>query len=317
MKISIIVPVYNVEQYLDECINSVLYQSFGDYELILINDGSTDRSGEICDYYAKKDARVKVFHTANAGVSAARNLGLLYATGEWIIFLDSDDKIGVDYFKFLEDSDFLNADWIFTNVTKFNENTQESLVDFPFAVLEKPIFLEKYKLFPTFSAPWAKFFKREIIINMGLKFDTDLHLGEDAVFNLEYLYHVKIVKLTNFGIYWYRDIPNSLGKKKLNLIEDADIYNRLKQLLEKQNLAPHKIERHLSYAILRYFSSILNSTDNFSIRIKHLTQLLKDHNAYIYNNNLKEHGSMYFLNPLIKYRCSFLLVLIFTIKNQR
>ena len=91
-KISVIVPVYNVEQYLPRCIDSILAQTFTDFELLLIDDGSKDRSGEICDDYAKKDSRIRVFHKENGGVSSARNLGLDNAQGEWICFCDSDDE---------------------------------------------------------------------------------------------------------------------------------------------------------------------------------------------------------------------------------
>ena len=90
--ISVIVPVYNVEKYLEECVESVLSQTFTDYELLLIDDGSTDSSGDLCDQIAKRDVRVRVIHKSNRGSSSARNKGVDEAKGEWIIFLDSDDK---------------------------------------------------------------------------------------------------------------------------------------------------------------------------------------------------------------------------------
>ena len=100
-KISVIVPVYNVEKYLHKCIDSILVQTFTDFELLLIDDGSTDKSGDICDEYAVKDARVRVFHTENRGVSAARNHGLREASGDWICFVDSDDWVENCYLEYL------------------------------------------------------------------------------------------------------------------------------------------------------------------------------------------------------------------------
>ena len=91
--ISIIVPVYNSEKTLNRCVDSILSQTFQDWELLLIDDGSTDRSGKLCDEYALKDQRIKVFHKKNGGVSSARNIGLDHAKGEWITFIDSDDEI--------------------------------------------------------------------------------------------------------------------------------------------------------------------------------------------------------------------------------
>ena len=90
--ISVIVPVYNVEQRIGLCIESVMNQSYSDWELILVDDGSSDRSGAICDEYVVRDARIRVFHKENGGVSTARNLGLDMACGEWVVFLDGDDK---------------------------------------------------------------------------------------------------------------------------------------------------------------------------------------------------------------------------------
>ena len=92
-KISVIVPVYNEEKYLRRCIDSILAQTFTDFELLLIDDGSKDKSGEICDEYAEKDLRVRAFHKLNGGVSSARNIGLDKARGEWICFVDSDDYV--------------------------------------------------------------------------------------------------------------------------------------------------------------------------------------------------------------------------------
>lgn len=111
--ISVIVPVYNTEKYLRRCIDSVLAQTYADFELLLIDDGSKDKSGEICDEYAQKDARVRVFHKENGGVSSARNLGLDNARGEWVAFVDSDDYIEENYLKSFEGN--LDADLVVGN----------------------------------------------------------------------------------------------------------------------------------------------------------------------------------------------------------
>lgn len=96
-KVSVIVPVYNVELYLNQCIDSILRNTFTDYELLLIDDGSTDNSGKICDEYAMNDCRIKAYHKTNGGVSSARNLGIEKANGEWMTFIDSDDLIDENF----------------------------------------------------------------------------------------------------------------------------------------------------------------------------------------------------------------------------
>ena len=110
--ISVIVPVYNVENYLPRCVDSILSQSFTDFELILVDDGSPDNSGKICDEYAEKDNRVRVFHKPNGGVSSARNLGLDNALGEFVTFIDSDDYVGREYLAWAgEDGYTCHSDW--------------------------------------------------------------------------------------------------------------------------------------------------------------------------------------------------------------
>ena len=118
--ISVIVPVYNTEKYLDECIQSILNQSFTNFELLLIDDGSTDRSGAICDQYAAKDERVRVFHKENGGVSSARNVGLDEAKGEWIAFVDSDDYLLSNALDLITDLE--NEDFVICSYQRFIEN---------------------------------------------------------------------------------------------------------------------------------------------------------------------------------------------------
>lgn len=117
---SIIIPVYNVEKYLGECIESVLTQSFQSYEIILVNDGSTDTSGDICDEYAKKDKRIKVIHQENKGLSGARNKGIVSSTGEYLLFIDSDDYIAENSLEKLHDTIGENdIDVVFLEIVKF------------------------------------------------------------------------------------------------------------------------------------------------------------------------------------------------------
>lgn len=101
--ISVIVPIYNVEKYLARCVDSIVNQTYKDFELILVDDGSPDNSGKICDEYAKKDSRIKVVHKKNGGLSDARNAGMAVATGEYISFIDSDDYVSDDFFECLLD----------------------------------------------------------------------------------------------------------------------------------------------------------------------------------------------------------------------
>ena len=130
MLVSVIVPVYKAEKWLHRCVDSILAQTMEDFEVLLIDDGSPDRSGEICDEYAAKDSRVWVFHKENGGVSSARNLGLDNAQGEWISFIDSDDWVEVDYLAGLTEN--LDADMISESINiigSFVEKPEEVKYD--------------------------------------------------------------------------------------------------------------------------------------------------------------------------------------------
>lgn len=136
-KISVIVPVYNVEKYLSRCIDSILSQTFTDFELLLVDDGSTDKSGEICDEYAKTDARIKVFHTENRGVSAARNLGIKEASADWISFVDSDDWVEDKYLSDLYGEGFSHDECIVCQSVFMENESSPEKIKFCFHILIK------------------------------------------------------------------------------------------------------------------------------------------------------------------------------------
>ena len=177
MKYSIIVPVYNVENYLRQCLDSIVSQTFTDFEIILINDGSTDNSGHICDEYVAKDGRVKVFHKKNGGQSSARNVGIKNALGEYIIFLDSDDFIcSTEFFAELNRAD--QTDVIIYKYSKYYsadkvQHINVSYVDLPH---EKNLFLyELVKRDGFYCSCWTKAIKRSVIFSDNIFFDENLN----------------------------------------------------------------------------------------------------------------------------------------------
>ncbi len=167
--VSIIVPIYQTERYLPRCIDSILTQSFRNFELLLIDDGSQDSSGAICDRYAQRDSRVHVFHKENSGVSDTRNYGLDHAKGDYIVFVDSDDYIGRDYLKILiemavendADMTILSFQWTDTENTVFVESTDQRFV---FSGRETLREMVKGNLFDTHIC--AKLFKSELFSNV-------------------------------------------------------------------------------------------------------------------------------------------------------
>lgn len=212
MKFSIVVPVFNSELYLEECINSVLGQTYKDFELILVNDGSTDRSGTICDQYAQNDIRVRVFHEINSGVSSARNKGLENITGEWLLFLDSDDILHINALECLCENikNYPQVDVFQFGFTKqpFLDSTIQKQGKFiPELSPQKYCAMGLYNVCAAGSAIRIK------IINENLlKFDCKLKLAEDQVFIFQVIQNTILCSRLSEVLYYYRDTPFSATK---------------------------------------------------------------------------------------------------------
>ena len=201
--ISVIVPVYNVENYLHKCVDSILKQTLSDIELILVDDGSPDGSGAICDEYAQKDSRVKVIHKPNGGVSSARNAGIEAARGEWLCFVDGDDYIDATY---LEDFgvNYTDADLYMQGYRKVkNENI---LSEYSFIGLESSeieVVLAYSETHYIINSPCFKLYKNVLVKENNLRFDQSISYGEDHLFSLTYIYYIQKISLINKNGYYY------------------------------------------------------------------------------------------------------------------
>ena len=188
-KISVIVPVYNVEAYLERCVESILQQTYTHFELILINDGSTDSSGQICDHLASQYENIKVYHIGNAGVSNARNMGIQLATGSWVTFIDSDDFVTQDYLATLASAvEGLNVGFVIAPlhhikngiVTDLPSHSGKTELWSTEETMKELLMTTRTSFFPV-----AKLFKRDLLADE--KFNTNYHLAEDALFLTELL----------------------------------------------------------------------------------------------------------------------------------
>ena len=226
MKISIIVPVFNVEKYVGRCIDSILNQDYKNLELILVDDGSTDRSGIICDQY-KNDSRVKVFHQENQGVSSARNLGLENSVGGYLLFLDADDWLADNaLFKLISNCN--DADLIMFgayNYILLEDGSYKLTKRVNFCGKRNPFPAnDKYKdIFDKSAVLWNKMIKREVISD--LRFNMNIRYGEDADFLCRVLNNVDSAYIVPTELYYY--FNNRLG----NVIS-AQIDDRSFELIE-------------------------------------------------------------------------------------
>ena len=259
--ISIIVPIYNSEKYLERCIKSIISQTYNNIEIILVNDGSKDSSLLICKEFEKKDNRIIIIDLPNKGVSHARNQGTSIANGVYIQYIDSDDFVDNIYIETLCSTlQNKNVELVVCAIesfdikgNKFDEwKVKENRLDFN--NINKTLFLELIQKFLLFG-PVNKLYKKEIITNNSILFDTSLSYGEDLLFNLEYFKHIDSLAITDKIAYKYiHDNTESLSKKRY---------------ANKTALA-----KRIHYALLTFFKR-LELTDNESMSI--LYHRLFDH----------------------------------------
>ena len=246
LKVSIIVPVYKTEQYLDQCVQSLLKQTFQGIEIILVDDGSPDNCGEICDYYARKyPVLVKTIHQKNQGVSVARNTGIETATGEWIMFVDSDDWIELNMVESIlacsektccdicvcpgsRDTDIIHKRYEFRykNNRILTDNDKIALFKNNF----HPVAIgESGRL--SFAVPWSKLYSTSLLKTHSIKFIPGLRYGEDMVFNLYAFHHARSIVIHPEYYYHYRTNDASVSQSYR-----LDAFQSVKKLCEEINL---------------------------------------------------------------------------------
>lgn len=211
--VSFIVPIFNCANYLKQCLNSILAQSINNYEVILINDGSKDNSGKICDEYAKLDNRFRVIHKNNEGLSAARNDGLNVASGEWVTFVDSDDWLEPCFLEVLIENK--DVDYIVASINHCRPDCigePEKFQRKRYNVIDYTVFANN-NLITAFFTAWSKFFNTKIIRDNKLRFLQGVSPGEDTIFVFQYLYHAKSLHLSDVLCYNWR-VANGLTNRK-------------------------------------------------------------------------------------------------------
>ncbi len=242
---SILIPAYNVEQYIGECIESILCQTYDAFELIIIDDGSCDATGKICDRYAVRDDRIRVFHIENAGVSAARNIGIEKSTGEWILFVDSDDTI--------EPSTLQKGYDCISNAVKdvdlIQFGSSNSTNSYPLTDKQSAISSGKLRV-----NACANFFKNSIIKKHSIRFIEGLRLGEDQLFTFTYIHFCEFCMKIPTKLYHYRQIATSSTH---NLNEQA-----LSRSIQKIFRFPYRYEFacYLSYLAIGQLLRLLPLT---------------------------------------------------------
>ena len=324
-EVSIIVPVYNKGQYLQECIDSICKQSYQNFELILIDDGSTDNSGNICDKAADSDNRIIVFHTENKGVGAARNLGINKAKGEYIMFVDADDMLDCRCLQIMVDNMEPDVDMVVSGYYELcNHNIEKHIVLSEAGVYKREEYLKEFLkngMHCYYNGPCAKLIRNNFK-QYNVKYENHEILWEDFIFSVRLLRNINKIKIIDEKLYMYRiDVESSLYKTKHNTKVYYKRYMKLYRELCKtiafmanqkdyqeylcnfQNTMVKKIVRNV------LFDETINGIQR---KFEMLEKLRKKFETYHFLNlydkgNLKQKSTVL----LLKYRQYYVLYLLF------
>lgn len=296
--ISIIIPVFNAEKYLSECIESILKQTYKEFEVILIDDGSTDQSLNILKKYQKKDYRIRIIHQENKGVGVARNNGIDNAKGEFIIFVDADDVLPENS---LYDrlSAVKNADMAICGYGYFSESgKRDTLAECEDTVWNKIQALNNIAVDGTFGYQgylWNKIYVKNIIDRHKIRFAENIAYNEDKLFNIEYVMSCKDIKISHSIVYYYRTDANGVmnriskitDKDASKLLSDFDAFNCMIKIVSE-------IDEQLKYKIAFYAMG----------RAVYLGKLLPKENVSYIRKKIKNYIRLYGMFSLKMNRCN-------------
>lgn len=289
MFFSVILPIYNVEKYLSECVDSILAQTFTDYELILVDDGSTDTSGAICDAYASQNEKIKVIHKSNGGLSDARNEGTKVAQGEYIIYIDSDDYVlSPAFFKSLHENVGSSDILLYKHQKFFDGSTDLLPCGYSYSnILPEDSFVEKLRKLASgdafYGMAWIKTFKRSLVIDNNIQFEPGL-LGEDMEWNYHLITHAETISVLDEAFIAYRQRANSIttSTKLKNLTDFIYILEKWSKKVCEE-IVDTELKKVLFSTMAKYYSNLLitynrvsdKAKKQYKKRIKDLAWLLK------------------------------------------
>lgn len=336
IKVSIIIPVYNVEKYISRCLDSVVNQTLKEIEIILVNDGTKDSSLDICEKYAKKDKRVKIFSKVNEGLGLTRNYGVKRATGEYIAFLDSDDFIELDFYeKLYNESLKEKTDATFACIkTYFNSKENPKIEKIPFrnnVVSSKELMYNLLHVKNTSEygneymsmCVWRAIYKRSIIKENNILFESERKfISEDILFNIDFCMNSKNISFVRDTYYYYCINGNSLTTtyKEDRFEKDIILYKEIIRRLKKYGEYEH-VKKGLYSLFLCYVRAVIkqevfcNFKDKKDV-LKKIKKIITDKSvreALKYKENESIQRSLY--DFLIRLKCVNLIYFITKLKG--
>lgn len=288
--ISIIIPIYNAEKYIRRCIDSTLVQTYQDFELVLINDGSEDHSLEICKDYAVSDKRIIVITQKNNGVSSARNKGIEASHGEWITFIDADDYIDQEYIEQLYKNITDKKDTlIIQGIRKYHEGNCINKVEFENFTLADSCIQKAFDEMQIYEYgyPFAKLFNRDIVNKFNIRFNKQISYSEDLLFMLEYILHCNSISFIKGAYYNYIIQPSGLSQQYNSFESEYALFERYYSLnnaiADRFSFEPTNSSlRNGALILMRsIYSMFINKEKSRKERLEIIRNILKDKDTYI------------------------------------
>lgn len=317
--VSIVIPLYNNEKEISTCIKSILLQSYSNYEIIVVDDGSTDKSNEVISGFCKNHSQIKYFYQNNKGVSQARNKGISICKGDFILFVDADDSIAPDFVENLisnyEDED----DIVICGLTKVFKDLKLEKVSAPkVGSFSKKQILENFLFhqskFGFYGFVCSKLIKTEIVKSNNIQFDENIKLAEDLDFFIQYYHYCKNFKLVSGNGYYYSQNPNSDSKKNVDYIQLISVYLKLKQMLADADCLNKDNYNILKHLFSEFKFAHFNEMKRFRKKdIEYDLKKLRDFEIIKKNNIIRWLVEKEFIHGLIAY----LKIRLFYIKIKR
>lgn len=320
-RVSIVIPIYNSEKYIRECIEMVLCQTYKNFELLLIDDGSTDDSGDICKEYEKRDSRIKYYYKENSGVADTRNFGINCATAPYIMFIDSDDYIFSNTIENLI-LGIQNSEFSMCGYEIFDDTNNKLLHSYKCPGFEGDIAgfanrISSYISPPFLLGPCFKMFRTHIIRNNNIMFPIELSYGEDAIFVLNYLMFVHSVCCCDYVGYRYRrhgnkSLSTSFRKDKIDI--NMQINELILRLLSKFGVENR--ESFLGQRNIEVFVSFIREMMKSKVPYHEKKRLFyKKAEEYSILNTSVSRNSQRLVKFVAKYKIMFFLLYVFNIKQ--
>lgn len=329
--VSIIIPFYNGEKYIERCIKSILNQTYKKIEIIFINDGSNDRSIEKIKKY--KDERIRLYNQEKKGVSVARNFGMKHANGEYLAFMDVDDELDEKYIeKFVETIKKENVDIVICNYNEIysDKHKKEILLPWKNEIIRKEVI--KNELIPRMIATqndeeeirglvWRTFTKKKLIELNNIKFIENIKIAEDLLFVIQLYNKADAIFILEDCLYnYYKNYNSTLNKYLQNFVQDnINFHNNFVKILKEENLYENNEERYLKNRLQKYTVEISNAVRNDKIKeiykeIKMIRKnYIEDNSNYKYRFIDNQRKLALFL---LKYNFIILLIILFKIKEN-